>query len=409
MKRRAFVSILARLGLLSPLTLLPGVASADADNDTALRARLDPVIDQAIAKQQVVGAVVFVARDGKLIYQHTAGLADREAGIPVREDTKFRLASMTKLIVSVATLALVEAGNISLDDPVTRWLPYFRPKLADGSSPIITVRELMTHTSGLNYGFLESANGAYHQLRISDGLDDSGISLDANLRRLANAPLLFAPGTQWQYSLSVDVLGAIVAKAGGADLPDVVSRTVTGPLNMRNTAFVVDDASRVATPYADGNPPIRMTKRYALPFGNSAIQYSPERAFDRHAFPSGGAGMTGTASDYLILLEAIRKGGSPVLQQETTRALTSNAIGDISVPLAGPGVGWGLGVAVLRDPNAAHSPSSAGTWQWGGVYGTHFWVDPLAKLSVVVLTNTAVAGTAGDFPDSVRKAAYGVQ
>ncbi|WP_242538525.1 serine hydrolase domain-containing protein [Trinickia acidisoli] len=400
---------MGRLGLLSPLTWLPNVASADVDNDTALRARLDLVMDQAIAEQQIVGAVAFVARGGRLIYQRAVGFADREAGIPVREDTQFRLASMTKLIVSVAALALVEAGRLSLDDPVTRWLPYFRPKLADGVSPAITVRELMTHTSGLNYGFLESANGPYHRLHISDGLDSSGISLDANLRRLAQAPLLSAPGTHWQYSLSMDVLGAIIAKAGGANLPEVVDRTVTGPLKMRDTAFVVDDASRVATPYADGNPPIRMTKRYALPFGNSAIVYSPERAFDKHAFPSGGAGMTGTASDYLVLLEAIRNGGDPVLRRETARALTSNAIGDLAVPLAGPGVGWGLGVAVLRDPNAAHSPSNAGTWQWGGVYGTHFWVDPLAKLSVVVLTNTAVAGTVGDFPDSVRKAVYGVQ
>lgn len=409
MKRRAFVSILARLGLFSPLTLLPGAASADINTATALREKLDLTIDLAIAKQQIVGAVVFVARNGELTYQRAAGLADREAGIPVRADTQFRLASMTKLIVSVTALALVDAGKLSLDDPVTRYLPYFRPELADGTSPVITVRELMTHTSGLNYGFLEPANGAYHQLHISDGLDSPRISLDANLHRLAKAPLLYAPGTQWQYSLSVDVLGAIIEKASGVSLPEIVSRTVTGPLGMHDTAFVVDDASRVAIPYADGSPPVRMTRRYTLPFGGSAIVYAPERAFDKQAFPSGGAGMTGTARDYLILLEALRKGGGPVLQQETVRTLTSNAIGELAVPLAGPGFGWGLGVAVLKDPGVAHSPSAAGTWQWGGVYGTHFWVDPSAKLSVVVLTNTAVAGTVGDFPDAVRKAVYGAQ
>lgn len=378
-----------------------------ADESTGLAQRLDAVIDQAVAQEHVVGAVVLVARKGELVYRRAAGYADREAGVTMREDAIFRLASMTKPIVSAAALALVDAGKLQLDDPVTRWIPNFRPRLLDGREPIITVRQLLTHTSGLFYGFIEPEGGPYHRAGVSDGLDQSVPKIDENLRRLGSAPLLFAPGTRWLYSLATDVLGEVVARAGEATLPEVVFQLVTGPLRMSDTGFAVADKARLVTAYADGDArPARMGDPHVLPFGASKLTFSPARIFNNKVYPSGGAGMVGTASDYLRFLEALRTGGRPILRTATAQAMTRNAVGDLVVPLGSAGWGFGLGVAVIKDPGPSHAPSGAGTWLWGGVYGTNFFVDPAAALTVVMMTNTAVAGTGGPFPDAVKRAIY---
>jgi CubicO group peptidase (beta-lactamase class C family) len=263
---------------------------------------------------------------------------------------------------------------------------------------------LITHTAGLGYGFLEPADGPYYRLGISDGLDASGLTLEENLRRIAAAPLLFEPGTNWHYSVAVDVLGAVLERVTGARLPTLVRNLVTAPLGMSSVEFVASGNGALATPYGDATPaPVAMTSSFALPFFGGAISYSPARAFDPKAFPSGGTGMVGTAADYLRFIDAIRTGGGGVLRPETAAAMTRNAIGELS---SAPGFGRGLGVQVLKDPAAAQVPLTAGSWNWGGVYGTHFWVDPKEGLSVVVLTNTAVAWMIGAFPSALQRAAY---
>jgi len=379
----------------------------DAAPDAALAARLDLVIDRALAENRIVGAAMLVARGGKLVYRRAAGAADREARRPMQIDGIFRYASLTKPIVSVTALALVESGRLGLDDPVTKWLPEFRPRLPDGREPAIAVRHLLTHTSGLSYGLFEPPDGPYHRANVSDGMDQPGLAFDENLRRLASVPLLFEPGARWNYSLSVDVLGKVAEQAGGASLPALVERHVTAPLRMRDTAFVVHDSPRLVTPYADATPqPVRMTDPYLLPFGESGISFSPSRVLDPRSYPSGGGGMAGTAGDYLVFLEALRRGGAPLLRRETVRTLTAPAAGE-GQTVRGPGWAFGLGVSVLTDPAAAHTPQGAGTWSWGGVYGHHWYVDPENEITVVVLTNTALAGMVGAFPDALRDAVYG--
>jgi CubicO group peptidase (beta-lactamase class C family) len=393
--------VLAVLGLVR-------VGQAVAD-DAGLKARLDAVIDRAIEQKRIVGTVVLVARDGRVVYRRAAGFADREARRTMREEEVFRLASMSKTIVSAAALALVERGRLGLDDPVTRWIPEFRPRLPDGREPAINVRQLLTHTAGLSYGFLEPADGPYHRANVSDGLDQPGLSIGENLRRIASVPLSFEPGTSWAYSVATDVLGEVVARAGDAPLPEMVGRLVTGPLRMRDTGFAPPDPSRLATPYADATPePVRMADLQVVKFGDGAgagLRFSPSRVFDRDSFPSAGAGMVGTADDYLTFLEALRKGGAPILKPETVRQMTANQIGVLVMPDR-PGWGFGYGFAVLKDRRAAETPHSAGTYQWGGAYGHHWFVDPERRLTLVGLTNTAVAGTAGPFPDGLRDAAY---
>lgn len=375
--------------------------------DAALAARLDLVIDRALAENRIVGLVALVARGGALVYRRAAGAADREARRPMPLDGIFRYASLTKPIVSVTALALVESGRLGLDHTVSQWLPEFRPRLPDGRQPEIAIRHLLTHTSGLSYSLFEPPDGPYHRANVSDGMDQPGLGFDENLRRLASVPLLFEPGTRWNYSLSLDVLGKVIEVAGGAPLPAMVERHVTAPLRMRDTAFVVRDASRLVTPYADATPqPVRMTDPYRLPFGEGAISFSPSRALEPRSYPSGGGGMVGTAHDYLVFLEALRRGGAPLLRRETVQRMTACAAGE-SQTLRGPGWGFGLASSVLTDPAAAHTPQGAGTWSWGGVYGNHWFVDPQNETTVVVLTNTALAGMVGAFPDAVRDAVYG--
>ncbi|HEY3731531.1 MAG TPA: serine hydrolase domain-containing protein [Steroidobacteraceae bacterium] len=365
---------------------------------------IDRVIDDAIDTGRIVGMVMIAALDGAIVYRRAAGLADRESRRPVRSDDCFRLASMTKAIVSVTALALVDLEVLRLEDPVTRWLPEFRPRLETGREPVITLHHLFTHSAGLTYGFLEAPDGPYHQLGISDGLDQAPVTLHENVRRIAAAPLLFEPGERWNYSVGVDVLGAVIERATGSTLPEAVRKFVSEPLAMDSLEFVAPRERFIVTAYADAEPvPVRMSNPYRLSFVGGTIDYAPERAFDRNAFPSGGTGMVGDAIDYLRFLEAIRTGGAGVLEAATAAAMTRSALGELG---PSPGCGFGLGVQVLADPVAAQTAMNPGSWSWGGVYGTHFWVDPAAALTVVVLTNTGLAGTFGEFPSALQRAAY---
>jgi len=398
-------------GSADPLVDVPFSSSGTVNrsNDAPLADRLHLVIDRALARNRIVGTAILVARDGGIVFARAAGFADRENGQPVRADTIFRLASMTKPIVSAATLALAEQGKIHLDDPVTRWLPDFRPALSNGHRPTITVRHLLTHTAGLNYGFKESPDGPYHRVQVSDGLEQPGLAIDENLRRLASVPLLYPPGNIWHYSLAIDVLGEVVARASHASLPKMIAQLVTGPLAMKDTTFSVSDATRLATAYADAEPqPVRMNDPHVVRNEDEVITFSPSRVFDPNSHPSGGVGMIGTAQDYLIFLEALRTRNNSILQPESIELMTKNAIGALPAPSLDPGWRFGLGFAVLEDPKPTASPRNPGSWRWGGVYGNSFWVDPAACLSVVALTNTAVAGMTGDFRDSVVRAVYGI-
>jgi len=404
----ALATSLAALTLFVPVTELESRAvTVRQAPDRALAERLDAIVDEAIADRRIVGAVILVARDGRVVYRRAAGLSDREAGRPMREDAIFRLASVSKPIVTAAAMRLIEQGTLALDDPVTKWLPDFRPALADGTRPVITVRHLLTHMSGLSYAFAEAPEHAYHRLGVSDGMDVSEASLDENVRRIGQGPLAFAPGSAWHYSLSIDVLGAVMARAAGSSLPEIVASTVTGPLGMADTGFVTTDAARLTAAYVDGSPaPARMTDGLEVPIGAGAVRFAPSRALDAAAFPSGGAGMVGTARDLLAFFEAVRRGGAPILDSSTVQEMMRN---QLPAGMAGPGAGsgFGYGWAVVDDPAAEETPQGRGTIRWGGVYGHSWFVDPESRLTVVALTNTTFEGMNGRFTTELRDALYG--
>jgi CubicO group peptidase (beta-lactamase class C family) len=401
------LAVAAGLALAVPSLAAPPPVPVAVSPDAALAARLDKVVDAAVAEQRVVGTVVLVARDGKVVYHRAAGLADREAGRPMREDAIFRFSSVTKPFVTAAVMKLVEDGALRLDDPVTKWLPDFKPKLADGSTPVITIRQLLNHTSGLTYGLAERSSHPYHALGVSDGIDNSGLTLDENLRRLGQAPLAFPPGSTWRYSLAIDVLGSVLEKAAGKPLPQVVAETVTGPLDLKDTGFVARDPARLTAAYFNAQPaPKRMTDNLDVSLGATAVRFAPSRAMDKTAFPSGGAGMVGTAGDVLTLLETVRQGGAPILKPATVAEMMKDQVG-VQAATQGPGWGFGYGWAVLDDPAVAKTPQGAGTLAWGGVYGHNWFVDPKSRLTVVIMTNTAFEGMNGPFTTQVRDAVYG--
>lgn len=392
-------------GLISAL-----VWQAPASAEESLAHRVDAVIDRWVSQEKIVGVVAMIARDGKIVYRRAAGWADRENRVPVRQDTIFRLASMTKMLTSATALKLIEEGRLSLDDTVTRWLPYFTPRLEDGRQPDITVRQLMTHTSGLSYAFLEPEGNAYDREHVPYGLEAAGPTLDEAMRKIASVPLVYEPGMQWRYSVSTDVLGAVIEKAAGMTLSGAIAHYVTGPLHMTGTAFTVTETERLAAGYRDGETTaIRLNDDTDLIPLSATMPVSLNRNLDPAAYPSGGGGMSGTAGDYIRFLEAVRTGGAPIMSADSAAALATNAIGGLRAWTEGEGWGFSLGAAVVVDPEAARTPQHAGTYAWGGVFGSHWFVDPVDRLTVVVLTNTSLAGVMGEFPVEIRNAVYGVE
>ena len=371
-----------------------------------MKAGLNNVVDRALESGKITGAVILVYRDGRPVFRRAAGLADREAGIPVAFDTIFRMASVTKPIVAATALAMVERGLLSLSDPVATHLPWFRPPLADGTVPDIAVHHLLTHTSGLMYD--PALEQRPPDRKITMGLSDTNLDFEANFGRHNAIPLAFAPGAQWAYSFATDILGAAIAAVHGGTLEDAVVHYIAGPLGMRDTRFHVTDPARLAVPYGDATPvPVRMPATWAGedPEGWT-LTFSPGRIFNPKAFQSGGAGMAGTAGDIMTFLDMLRAGGKGVLSRQTVDAGFANQIGDLERDE--PGMKFGYFGAVVTNRKLALTPQSAGTVRWGGVYGLDWFIDREAGLTSLVVTNNAVEGCTGRFPLDVRDAVYGL-
>lgn len=365
-----------------------------------LQQRLDAAIDSALTRNTIVGTVLLVRKDGEEVYARAAGLMDREANVPMRRDAIFLLASVTKPIVATTALVMIDKGLLGLDDAVADHLPYFRPRLADGREPRITIRQLLTHTAGLAYGFPADPS-------ISSGLADTDLSFEENFSRIAAIPLSYEPGTSWFYSIAIDVLGAVLAQVHGGSLGDAAKTHVADPLGMGETGFFVADRARLAKPYGEGDPvPVAMgADHVVIDKQGLPTRFAPGRIFNPKAFQSGGAGMAGTADDIIKLLEMLRKGGDGLLKPETARAALSNQIGSIQRDVPGHKFGFVGGVVV--DPAAAASPVCAGTVTWGGVYGHNWFIDPTQGLTVLSMSNTALEGCLGPYREEIRDAVYG--
>ena len=353
--------------------------------------RLDAVVSTAIAEKRIVGAVLMVRQDGRVRYEKAHGLADREAGRVMKLDAIFRLSSLTKPIVAATVLALVDEGKIALSDPVTDYLPGFHPD--------ITIHHLLTHTSGL------SSETILRTDETAAGANRWHLGSEEIMKRLAELPLLFAPGTGWSYGPGIDVLAVIAGNLVGGKPEDAIRKYVTDPLRMVDSRFSVTDVRRLAAAYADGpGGAVLMSDPHSVPnkWGGMTT-YDPGRILDARAFQAGGGGMAGTGGDFIALLEALRTGG--LLKPETVALGMSNQTGQLS-HAQGPGWQFSYFGAWLDDPDLAGTPAPRGTNRWGGIYGHNWFVDPVKNLSVVSMSNTGLEGSDGAYVAEVRDAIY---
>ena len=356
-----------------------------------LQDRLDAVIDAALGAR-IVGCVVLVQQGGVGVYARAAGFADREAGRAMGLDAVFRLASVTKPVVAACALWMVDLGLLGLDDLVADHLPGFRPVGPDGTVGLMRVRHLLTHTSGLHYG------GTGHYSR---GMSGPLLAFDENLARIGAEPLVFTPGSAWEYGVSIDVLGGVLAAINGSDLAGVVARYVTGPLAMVDSLFGVSDAGRLAQPYQDGPPPLRMEGEVVVVGRDGGVTpFSVPRIFDACAPQSGGAGMAGTAGDVMRLLEALR---GDFLSGGLRDEAWANQVGGMREG----GKGFGYLGAVTLDPAAAGTAMPVGAVDWGGAWGHNWVVERQSGTVIVVCTNTLFEGCNGAFREEVVEAVFG--
>jgi len=394
--------------------------------------RVNLVLEEAVSSETLVGAVVMVFRHGQPVLRRAIGYADREARIPVGFDTIFRFASVTKPFVALTALSQIDKGLLGLDDLVAEHLPWFRPKTPTGKPAPITVRHLLTHTSGLTYD--PALQRLPRERAITLGLLDTDLTLEENFSRHNAIPLAFAPGERWAYSISIDILGAVVAKVHGEQaqqqeasaeptaaasplarhFDSIESRTVLEaavvahvcePLRLADARFHVTDMARLAVPYRDGEQRAeRMEDRWqaTAPWGGEGPVFSPSRIFNPRAFQSGGGGMAGTALDVLTLLETIRTGGGSLISPDLAKAALTNQIGEVPMGLDGKRFSF-LG-AIITDPAAAKTALPAGAVQWGGVYGNTWFIVPEAGLTVVSMSNTALEGCDGAYAERLRAA-----
>lgn len=411
------------LGLLGTGLLAAQPVATLARTPEIRAARLDAHLQGLVESRTTPGIAVLILQDGRPVYSRAIGLRDPRGTTPLGMDDMFRLASMTKPVTSVAAMILVEEGKLGLDDPISRHLPEFanlRVRQPDGTlvpaTRPPTVRELLTHTAGFSYNFINRPGiaEAYREARVTDGLADPELATAEAMRRLAAAPLAFQPGTEWHYSLGTDVLGAVIERVTGQPLGAFVAERVARPLGLGSWAFRAPDAARArfvtATipEQAGGTRVLAGAERMPHPTMGGMTALDPDRAFSDTAYHSGGAGMSGTIRDYARFAQMLLNGGEldgvRILKPETVRLMTTNHVG-VMPTLRGPGWGFGLGLSMVTDPQAAKTALPAGSYGWGGLYGTQFWVDPQNRIVGVVMTQTTFNGS-GPIANGVREAFY---
>jgi len=357
------------------------------------------------------GTQLLVYRRGKVVHSVVQGFADLERRVPVRDDTIFRIYSMTKPITSVAFMMLFEEGRVALDEPVHKYIPEWKNLgvFVAGTSPSFLARptsrpmqivDLLRHTSGLTYGIQQRSNvdAAYREKKIAE----AG-TLQGMVEELAQVPLEFSPGEAWNYSVSADVLGYLIGKISDRPFEQFLKERIFDPLGMADTGFYVPSAkaARFAACYS-ADPPGKLMFRPTERKGTLTLLDDPTKSayLSPPSFVSGGGGLVSTASDYLTFCRALinggELGGTRLLGPKTLQLMTSNHLpGGVDLPAlsrsmfseaTNSGIGFGLGFAVTMDPAKTLLPGSAGEYFWGGAAGTAFWVDPAEELIAIFMT-----------------------
>jgi CubicO group peptidase (beta-lactamase class C family) len=388
------------LALAGCATGLQQAASPDAVGLSSERLKeISTTFLAGVDKKEIPGAVILIARHGKIGYFEAFGYRDREAGAPMSRDAIFRIASMTKPVTIVAAMTLVEQGRLNLSDPVSRHLPEFKDvkvgvekKDVSGTLVLVletprremTVLDLMRHTSGLTYGF--TGKSLVRERYAQEKIDEPGLNNAAFVSRLSRAPLQNQPGEVWDYSVSTDVLGRIVEVVSGMELEQYFAEQIFRPLGMTDTGFWVSDPakrSRIAEVQADTTT----GKRPATPDKTVQIRQG------------GGGALVSTASDYARFCQMLLNGGeldgARIVSRKTVEQMTQNhlpegiKINHFPVPVIDvrpeAGNGFGLNLMVRTADGRSPIPGNIGDYTWPGIFGTYFWVDPKKELVVVMM------------------------
>lgn len=382
--------------------------------------RLNSALEAYIQDEKIAGQVAIVLRDGQIVYEAANGFRDIASESPMNSDTMFRIASQTKAIISVGIMILQEQGKLKINDPLWRYLPEWReskvalnfpggadpsdpPPLRDADRPI-TIRHLLTHTSGVSYG----GGPAQQQWEEADiqgwYFADREEPIRATVRKMASLPLSSQPGEKWVYGYNTDILGAVIEVASGMELDRFLVQHVFHPLEMNDTHFYVprEKADRLATVYQPKSDGIGIEAAPDLNGMQSQGMYveGPRSSF------SGGAGLISTARDYARFLQMTLNGGelagNRLLSRKSVELMTTNHLGDIPFR---QGQGFGLGFSVVTDLGARGSLGSEGEYGWGGAYHSTYWVDPSERLVVVYLTQIRPANGLNDY-DALRNGVY---
>jgi len=362
-------------------------------------------MDRLVDDGRLAGLSVLVSRRGRLAYERHAGLADIARGLPMAADSILRIYSMTKPLTSVALMMLYEDGLFQLDDPISGALPYFKHMhvyAGEGREPVpaereITYRDLLTHTSGLTYGFMNAT--PVDAMYRDQGVDfqTSPKTLAEVVEHAATLPLLAQPGAAWNYSIAIDVLGHLVAVHSGQSFERFLHNRVIAPLGMADTAFHVppDKLARFAANYARGED------------GRATLLDDPATSLFAapRAIASGGGGLVGTGRDYLrfcrMMLNHGTLDGERLLGRKTVELMTANHLGGDMASMGQArfsesnytGIGFGLGFSVMLDPARAQILGSPGEYAWGGAASTGFWADPAEDMAVIMMTQLTPSST----------------
>jgi CubicO group peptidase (beta-lactamase class C family) len=360
------------------------------------------------------GTQLLVYRRGQLVHNSQHGFADLERKIPVKDDTIFRIYSMTKPITSIAFMMLVEEGRVALDEPVHKYIPEWKNLgvfqagvwpafLTRPASRPMQIVDLMRHTSGLTYGFQQRGNvdAAYRELKLGE-VEKAG-TLQSMIADLAKIPLEFSPGEAWNYSISTDVIGYLIGLISGKPFEQFLQERIFDPLGMKDTGFFVPPAKahRLAACYS-ASPQGAMTFHTTDRKGGLTLQDDPVTSsfLSPPALISGGGGLCSTSTDYLAFCRALLNGGEldgiRLIGPKTLALMTSNhlpggkTLPELSRSLFSEatyhGIGFGLGVSVTLDPARTLIPGSRGEYAWGGAATTSFWIDPAEELIAIFMT-----------------------
>jgi CubicO group peptidase (beta-lactamase class C family) len=399
--RFAFLISISSFGFVSAFGAdpLPRAKPEQVGMSSERLGRIGEALRADVEKGRLPGAVVAVARKGKLVYYQSFGYLDKDAGTKMHNDAIFSIASMTKPIVAVGALTLLERGQLAIDEPVGTYLPPLSKmqvavlKSNDGGPGFdtvaaqrpVTIQDLMRHTSGINYGG-RGATAVHKLYPASSSTVGTGMTGKEFVDKLGSLPLLHQPGSTWDYGFGLDVLGVVIERVSGQPLGQYLEAQVFKPLGMKDTAFAV---------------PPEKAKRYAKAFANDPDTGKPQSVLDLTKplkLECGGGCAASTAGDYLrfaqMLLDGGKLEGKRILSRKTVEYMLSNQLAPNTVNLianADPtsaDMGFGLGVAVRTTPGVVRKVGSVGEFSWNGAYGTSWWADPKEGLAVVFMAQT---------------------